>query len=74
MANSHLKPNSQIPFDMDKVRLTQVKSIIDRPKRQKETVKALGLRKMHQTVEHETSPQILGMIEKVKHLLKVEYL
>jgi large subunit ribosomal protein L30 len=58
--------------DMAKVKITQVRSIIDRPRRQKGTIKALGLRKMHQTVEHEATPQIMGMIAKVKHLLKVE--
>lgn len=57
---------------MAKVRITQVRSIIDRPRRQKGTIQALGLRKMHQTVEHEATPQIMGMIAKVKHLLKVE--
>ncbi len=57
---------------MGKIKITQVKSIIDRPKRQKDTMKALGLRKMNQTVVKETSPQILGMVNKVKHLLKVE--
>lgn len=57
---------------MAKIKLTQVKSIIDRPKKQKETMKALGLRKMHQTVEKEATPQILGMVNKVKHLLQVE--
>lgn len=57
---------------MSKVKLTQVRSIIDRPQRQKDTMKALGLRKMNQTVVKESSPQVLGMINKVKHLLKVE--
>ena len=57
---------------MAKIKLTQVKRIIDRPKKQKETMKALGLRKMHQTVEKEATPQILGMVNKVKHLLQVE--
>jgi len=57
---------------MAKVRITQVRSSIDRPRRQKGTIQALGLRKMHQTVEHEATPQIMGMIAKVKHLLKVE--
>ncbi len=57
---------------MAKVKITQVKSLIDRPKRQKDTVKALGLRRMHQTVEKEATPQILGMIAKVTHLVKVE--
>jgi large subunit ribosomal protein L30 len=57
-----------------KVKITQVKSIIDRSKRQKATMKALGLRKINQSVEHDPTPQVLGMIEKVSHLLKVEHL
>jgi len=57
---------------MGKIKLTQVRSIIDRPKRQKDTMKALGLRKMNQTVVKDASPQVLGMVNKVKHLLKVE--
>ncbi|BDS14195.1 50S ribosomal protein L30 [Aureispira anguillae] len=57
---------------MAKIKVTQVKSVIDRPKKQKATMLALGLRKMNQTVEHEGTPQVLGMIDKVKHLLKVE--
>ncbi len=59
---------------MSKVRVTQVKSVIDRTKRQKDTIKALGLRKINHSREHEVTPQILGMIEKVKHLLKVEHI
>lgn len=57
---------------MAKVKVTQVKSIIDRPLRQKATVKALGLRKMNHSVEVELTPQIDGMIKKVSHLVKVE--
>ncbi len=57
---------------MAKIKITQVKSVIDRPKDQKATMKALGLRKMNQTVEHEGTPQILGMVNKIKHLVKVE--
>jgi len=57
---------------MGKIKITQIRSVIDRPKRQKDTMIALGLRKMNQTVEKEASPQVLGMINKVKHLLKVE--
>ncbi len=57
---------------MAKVKITQTRSVIDRPKRQKDTMKALGLRKMHQTVEHEHTAQIAGMIRKVEHLVKVE--
>ncbi len=59
---------------MGKVKITQVKSVIDRSKRQKATMQALGLRKMHATAEHERTPQVEGMINKVKHLLKVEYI
>lgn len=59
---------------MAKVRLTQVRSTIDRPKRQKATMIGLGLRKISATIEHEANPSIEGMIAKVKHLLKVEYL
>lgn len=59
---------------MGKVKVTQVKSVIDRSKKQKDTVRALGLRKINHTVEHETTPQIMGMINKVGHLLKVEHL
>ena len=55
-----------------KVKLTQVKSKIDRSKKQKATLEALGLRKMHQSVEHEVNPQIEGMILKVAHLIHVE--
>jgi large subunit ribosomal protein L30 len=57
---------------MGKVKITQVRSIIDRSKRQKATIKALGLRKINHSVEHEATPQILGMIAKVSHLVKVE--
>jgi large subunit ribosomal protein L30 len=57
---------------MSKVRITQVRSAINRPARQKKTLIALGLKKLHQTKEFEATPAILGMIEKIKHLLKVE--
>jgi len=57
---------------MARFKVTQVKSAIDRPERQKRTLVALGLRKMHQTVEHEGTPQVHGMIAKVLHLIKVE--
>lgn len=57
---------------MGKVKITIVKSTIDRPKNQKATMKALGLRKMNQSVELEGTPQVLGMIKTVEHLLKVE--
>ncbi|NML23082.1 50S ribosomal protein L30 [Pseudoflavitalea sp. G-6-1-2] len=58
--------------NMAKIKVTQVKSAIDRPERQKLTLKALGLNKMHATREVEATPQILGMIRKVTHLVKVE--
>ncbi|MCR9287342.1 MAG: 50S ribosomal protein L30 [Bacteroidetes bacterium] len=57
---------------MGKVKVTQVKSIIGRPGRQKKTIEALGLRKINHTVEHEATPQIMGMIHKVSHLVKFE--
>ena len=57
---------------MAKIKITQVKSGIDRPERQKLTLKALGLNKMHNTVEVEATPQILGMVRKVNHLVIVE--
>lgn len=57
---------------MKKLRITQVKSVIDRPERQKRTIEALGLRKLHSTVEVEATPQILGMVRKVSHLIRVE--
>ncbi len=57
---------------MSKIKITQVKSGIDRPERQKRTLVALGLRKMHATVEVEATPQIQGMVKTVNHLVKVE--
>ena len=57
---------------MSKIKVTQVKSGIDRSERQKRTLRALGLRKMHATVEVEATPQILGMVQAVHHLVKVE--
>lgn len=57
---------------MSKIRVTQIRSKIGRPERQKRTLTALGLKKMNQSVEHEATPQILGMVNAVKHLVKVE--
>ncbi len=57
---------------MATIKVTQVRSIIDRPKKQKDTIKALGLRRMNHTVEKEATPQIIGMVKKVSHLVKVE--
>lgn len=55
-----------------KVKVTQLKSTINRPKDQKATIKALGLGKLHRSVEHACTPQILGMLKKVSHLVKIE--
>jgi len=57
---------------MTKIRITQVKSKIGKPERQKRTLEALGIRKLNHSVEHEATPQILGMVEKVRHLVRVE--
>ena len=59
---------------MKKIKITQVRSGIDRPLRQKRTLEALGLKRMHHTIEKEATPQILGMVRKVEHLVKVEEL
>jgi large subunit ribosomal protein L30 len=57
---------------MKKIRITLVKSPIDRPERQKLTVQALGLNKTNSSKEVEATPQVMGMIRKVTHLVKVE--
>ncbi|MDZ4756957.1 MAG: 50S ribosomal protein L30 [Bacteroidota bacterium] len=57
---------------MAKIRIKQIKSKIDRPENQKRNLEALGLRKLNQTVEHEATPQILGMLRKVSHLVTTE--
>ncbi len=57
---------------MNKIRVTQIKSGIGKPQRQKRTLQALGIKRMHQTVEVTPTPQIMGMIEKVRHLVRVE--
>ncbi len=57
---------------MAKVKVTQVKSFIDRPKSQKDTIIALGLGKINRSKVHEVNPQIQGMIAKVAHLITVE--
>lgn len=57
---------------MGKIRITQVKSAIKRPFKQKRTLVALGIKKLQQTVELEATPQVLGMVSKVSHLVKVE--
>ncbi len=57
---------------MKKVKITKIRSTIKRPKDQKKTMEALGLRKIGQSREHVLTPQIEGMIRKVKHLVSVE--
>ena len=57
---------------MAKIRVTQVRSKIGRPESHKRTILALGLKRINHSVEHETTPQVLGMVKKVAHLLKVE--
>ncbi|MDA8596411.1 50S ribosomal protein L30 [Flavobacteriaceae bacterium] len=57
---------------MGKIRIQQVRSQIRRPQNQKRTLEALGLKGMNQVVEHEDSATILGMVNKVKHLISVE--
>jgi large subunit ribosomal protein L30 len=56
---------------MAKIKIQQVRSAIKRPADQKATIKALGFKKLNQVIEHEATPQILGMVKKVQHLIKV---
>lgn len=56
---------------MAKIKIKQIKSRIGRPKDQKKTLDALGLRKMNSIVEHDENPQILGMIRKIRHLVTI---
>ena len=57
---------------MAKIKITLVKSSIGSTKRQKLILESLGLRKLNGSVEHEATPQIVGMVNKMKHLVKVE--
>ena len=57
---------------MAKIKVTKTKSAINRTKTQKLTLESLGLRKIGQVVEHDATPNILGMVNKVKHLVSVE--
>ena len=57
---------------MGKIKIKQVRSKIDRPERQKRTLEALGLKKINQVVEHESTRQIMGMVNAIKHLIEVE--
>ena len=56
---------------MAKIRVKQVRSAIGRTKTQKRTLEALGLKKLHQVVEHDDSPAILGMVAAIRHLVEV---
>lgn len=56
---------------MATIKIKQVRSAIKRPARQKATIKALGFRKLNQVIEKEATPQILGMIKKVEHMVEV---
>jgi large subunit ribosomal protein L30 len=57
---------------MTKIKITQVKSKISSTKRQRATLETLGLRRMNHTVERENTPEVLGMIEKIRHLVRIE--
>ena len=57
---------------MAKIKITQIKSVIERSERQKKTIEALGLKKINQSVEVEATPAIIGMVRKVNHLVAVE--
>ena len=57
---------------MGKIKITQVKSAIKHTARQKRTLAALGLKKLHQTIEVEGTPQVMGMVQKVLHLVEFE--
>ncbi|MEW6189818.1 MAG: 50S ribosomal protein L30 [Actinomycetota bacterium] len=57
---------------MPRLRITQVKSLVGRSKHQRLTIKALGLKRIRHSVEHEDKPEIRGMIKKVSHLVEVE--
>jgi large subunit ribosomal protein L30 len=59
---------------MSKIKITQIRSIIDRPKKQKLTIEALGLGRPNWSVVHNDTPQIRGMVQKVTHLVKIEEL
>ena len=57
---------------MATIKVKQVKSAIGRTKTQKRTLEALGLKKLHQVVEHEATPSVLGMVAAVRHLVEVQ--
>ena len=74
LEDNNQRSSSTKSIKMAQVKITQTKSGIDRTKRQKDTLIALGLRKLNQTVVKEETPQIRGMINKVLHLVEVEQL
>lgn len=55
-----------------KLKITQIRSAIDYTEKQRRTVRALGIKRLYQSVEHKDTPQIRGMIQRVKHLVKIE--
>ena len=57
---------------MAKIKITQIKSVIDRNERQKRTIQALGLKRINHSVEVEATPAIIGMVRKVNHLVAIE--
>ncbi|MCC2599117.1 MULTISPECIES: 50S ribosomal protein L30 [unclassified Sphingobacterium] len=57
---------------MAKIKITQIKSVIDRSERQKRTIQALGLKRINHSVEVEATPSIIGMVRKVNHLVAIE--
>ncbi|UKJ07099.1 50S ribosomal protein L30 [Solitalea lacus] len=57
---------------MAKIKITQIRSVIDRPERQKKTMVALGLTKINKSVEVEATPAIIGMVKQVSHLVAIE--
>jgi large subunit ribosomal protein L30 len=56
----------------NRLKIKQIRSVIGRIEKQRRVIRALGITRLYQTVEHEDTPQIRGMIEKVKHLVQVE--
>ena len=56
---------------MEKIKIKQIRSRIGRPKDQKRTLDALGLNKINKVVEHNATPQIMGMVNKINHLIKI---
>ncbi len=67
-----MSPEGRRAMAESKLRITKVKSCIDRQEVQKRTLEALGLRRMNQVVEQPDNPQIRGMVFRVRHLVKVE--